>query len=102
MRFGPGWRHPWRWFLARGLGFFALGFALAWVSAWLQAPWIAWIGFGLAMIGMWMLAIASGEARRGQLAAWRRWYISAYERNVRAAEHHTADESSAPQLPDDR
>lgn len=97
-----GWRHPWTWFLTRGLGFFALGFALAWVGSWLNAPWLGWLGFGLGIVGMWMHAIAWGEARRGRGAAWWRWYRSRYERNVRAAEHQATSESAAPQQPDDR
>ena len=97
-----GWGHPWRWFLARGLAFFAIGVGLGCLGGWVGALWLAWIGFSLAIMGMWMLAIASGESRRGHLAAWWRWYNAAYERNVRAAERHTTNEPSAPQRPNDR
>ena len=97
-----GWRHPWRWYLARGLGCFALGFGLDGVSGWLSAVWLAWVGVGVAIIGVWMLAIAAGEARRGRGTAWWRWYRAAYERNVRAAEHQATNEPSAPHRPNDR
>lgn len=97
-----GWRHPWPWFLKRGLGLFFAGFGLAWVGGWLGALWVPVVAFGLGITGMWMLAIASGEVRRVQRAAWWGWYRTAYERNVQAADRGATAESSAPERPDDR
>ena len=97
-----GWAHPWRWFVARGLGFWALGFGFAWIGYWIGAPWVQWLASGLAIAGMWMLAIGFGEARRVQRTAWWSWYRNAYERNVRAAEQGTGAEPPPPQRPNDR
>ena len=91
-----GWRHPWPWFLWRGLGLFALGIGLAWVGNWLHAGWLQVVAFGLAVAAMWMHAIAFGEARRGRGAAWWRWYQRASDRNVRAAQQRSRPDSSEP------
>jgi len=96
------WPHHWPWFLARGLACFALGFGLAGIGGWQNVAWLEWIGFGVGMVGMWMHAIAWREARRGRGAAWWRWYRTAYERNLRAADHQATSEPSAPQRPNDR
>lgn len=92
-----GWRHAWRWFLARGLGCWALGLALSWVGYWIGALWLQWLAFGIGIVGMWMLAIGIGEARRVQRAVWWKWYRTAYERNVREAEKGPGNEILPPQ-----
>lgn len=45
-----------RGFWHGGLGFFALGFALAGLGAWTDAVWLGWIGSAFGVIGMWTLA----------------------------------------------
>ena len=85
-----GWRHPWPWFLGRGLLLFALGFGLAWVGSWLHALWLQVVAFGLALAGAWMHAIAFGEARRGRWSRYWKRFTEEYERNERRARGHEA------------
>ena len=91
------------WYLKRGAGLWASGFALLALGGWAGWLWLQVPAFVTGVIGLMMVMTGAADLQRARRKAWWQWFRAEYEKNERRARAPTDDASgeSAPP-PNDR